>query len=148
MLGIILFSFYYQYFYIYDDIKLGINDYTKLKITDYVKFNTTEYKKLDTTTSYSKNIETEIENFNDELFCPIINLEKNQEEYKLLSDIKYLQFRNGECNFNDPNEKFFIIENVCDWGGLFASLWCLSLYFSDSLLLNRKISYYNEMEIY
>ena len=157
LLGIILFSFYYKYFYIYCDInidlvdyrKLDIIDYTKLNTNDYIELNTTKYTKVNTTTNDKNNKKLEIEDFNDELFCPIINLEKNQDEYRLLSDIKYLQFGNGECNFNDPNEKFFILDfqnNICE-AGLFSYFWCLSLYFSDSLLLNRKFLIKNEMEI-
>ena len=153
LLSILLLNYFCQYFYNYSNINLDANNFRKLDIINYINLSANNYKYLDNSNytelnitnfkkhnniNYTNNTKSEIENFNNELFCPIINLEKNQEEYRLLSDIKYNQFKEGKCNFNDPNEKLFIIENICDWGGLFANLGCLSLYFSDSLLLNRK----------
>lgn len=86
------------------------------------------------------------QNFNNELACPFdIDIGNNDEEshdpqisheIQVLKQIFANQFP-SDCTLDDPNRKYWIVEQPCDSIGLFATLRCWTYFFTQALVLNR-----------
>eukprot|EP01084_Bolivina_argentea_P013830 25909_1 len=81
------------------------------------------------------NSDNTLENYNNELFCPIKNKTGYKSGmYRLLHDINKLQYLD---NCSDINNHFWIYTHSCQGIGLFAMLNCWSFYFTQAFVLKR-----------